>query len=72
MNESSSKGLPLIGAGNMLASMMASGLILGYLVDGWFDTRPLFMLLIGALGVVGGFQKAYQLLRMQHRARQQG
>lgn len=72
MSKSPSMGLPLIGAGNMFVSMIASGFIIGYLVDGWLDTRPLFMLIIGGLGLIGGFQKVHQLLRMQDRARNQG
>jgi len=65
MSKSPALGLPLIGAGNIFVSMVASGFVIGYFVDGWLDTRPLFMLGIGALGLIGGFQKAHQLLRLQ-------
>ncbi len=56
-------GLPLVGAGNMFVSMIVSGFLLGYLVDEWLDTRPLFMIVLGMLGLVGGFLKAHQLTR---------
>jgi ATP synthase protein I len=52
----------LIGAGTILTSMTIAGFLLGYLVDGWMDTRPLFMLVFAGLGVVGGFLKVYKLL----------
>lgn len=52
----------LIGAGTMLTSMVAAGFLLGYAVDAWLDIRPVFMMLFGGLGLVGGFMKAYQLL----------
>ncbi|MGK0674575.1 MAG: AtpZ/AtpI family protein [Halothiobacillaceae bacterium] len=71
MNNPPSIGLPLISAGSLFVSMIASGFIIGYLVDGWFDTRPLFMVIIGGLGLVGGLQRVHQLLRMQDRARDQ-
>ncbi|MEF3193981.1 MAG: AtpZ/AtpI family protein [Halothiobacillaceae bacterium] len=72
MTKPPSAGLPLIGAGNMFVSMIASGFIIGYVLDGWLDTRPLFMLIIGGLGLIGGFQKAHQLLRVPDGDRQQG
>lgn len=55
-------GLLLISVGTMLSSMMISGFLLGYWVDSWWDTRPIFMLVLGAMGVVGGFLKVYKLL----------
>ncbi len=70
MNKPSPMGLPLVGAGNMFVSMIASGFILGFLVDGWLDTRPVFMLIMGGLGLIGGLLQAHRLLRMQDRARE--
>jgi F0F1-type ATP synthase assembly protein I len=55
-------GLLMMGAGTMLTSMIASGFLLGYLTDRWLDSQPLFMLLFGGLGLVGGFLKVYKLL----------
>ncbi len=56
------KGLLLIGVGTQLTAMIAAGFLLGYGLDQWVDTTPLFLLLFGALGFVGGFLKAYQLM----------
>ena len=56
------RGLGLIGVGTILASMIASGFLLGYWVDVWLDTRPLFMLLFAGLGFVGGILKVHKLL----------
>jgi len=55
-------GLLLIGVGTILASTAISGFILGYLVDYWLETSPVFMLLLGGLGFIGGFLKVYKLL----------
>ena len=52
----------LIGVGSVLTSMMVSGLLLGFLVDWYFATTPLFMLALGALGFVGGLLKAFKML----------
>lgn len=62
MNQPSRPGLLLIGAGTMLTSMVVSGFVLGYLTDRWLDSLPLFMLLFGGLGFVGGILKVYKLL----------
>ena len=55
-------GLMLIGVGTILTSMVVAGFLLGYAIDVWADTRPIFMLLFGALGVVGGFLRVFRLL----------
>lgn len=56
------QGLLLIGVGTILTSMVVAGFLLGYAVDVWADTRPVFMLVFGALGVVGGFLRVFKLL----------
>lgn len=62
MSKPNVSGLALIGVGTMLTSMMVAGFLLGYGVDKWLDSRPVFMLLFGALGAVGGFLKVCKLL----------
>jgi len=62
MEKPQTKGLLLIGVGTMLTSMVVAGFLLGYAVDTWADSRPVFMLLLGGLGLVGGFLKVYKLL----------
>ncbi len=55
-----------VGAGNVFASMIISGLIIGYFVDQWLATLPIFMLLFGVLGFVGGMKKIHALLQYQN------
>lgn len=55
-------GLLLISVGTMLTSMIAAGFLLGYLLDTWLETLPLFMLGFGVLGFIGGILKVYRLL----------
>jgi len=62
MGKPSYSGLALIGVGTILTSTIIAGFLLGYGVDKWLDSLPVFMLLFGALGVVGGFLKVYKLL----------
>lgn len=52
----------LVGVGTHLAAMVVTGFILGYGVDTWLNTRPVFMMILGGLGFVGGILKAYKLL----------
>lgn len=62
MQRSWGGGLVLVGSGTILTSMIAAGFLLGYGVDTWLDSRPIFMLLFAGLGFVGGFLKVYMLL----------
>lgn len=62
MKPRKSRSLLLVGAGSMLTSIVVSGFLLGYAIDAWIDTKPVFMLLLGGLGFVGGFLKVYKLL----------
>lgn len=56
------KGLLQVGAGNMFASSIIAGLLLGYLLDRWLETAPIFMLILGALGFVAGMRNAKKAL----------
>ena len=60
--ETKGPGLLLISVGTMLTSMIVAGFLLGYWVDGWLKTPPIFMLIFGAMGLVGGFLKVFKLL----------
>ena len=61
-SEAPKPGLLLIGVGTMFAAMVLSGFLLGYWTDVWLDTNPLFMLLFGGLGLVGGILRVHRLL----------
>lgn len=56
------KGLLQVGAGNMFASSIIAGFLLGFLLDSWLETAPIFMLILGALGVVAGMRNAKKTL----------
>jgi ATP synthase protein I len=60
--QSGGAGIVLMGVGTILSSMILAGFLLGYLVDAWLDSRPMFMLVFAGLGAVGGFLKVYKLL----------
>lgn len=68
MNEPKSRserkgpGLLLISVGTMLSSTVVAGFLLGYWVDGWLGTSPIFMITLGGMGFVGGFLKVFKLL----------
>ncbi len=55
-------GLLLISLGSILTSMVVSGFLLGYALDVWLETQPIFMLLLGCLGFVGGIMKVYKMM----------
>ena len=54
--------LILLGVGTWFSAMVLSGLFLGYWVDVWLDSRPVFMLLFALLGFVGGTLRVHKLL----------
>ena len=56
------KGLLQVGAGNMFASSIIAGFLLGFMLDSWLETAPIFMLIIGALGFVAGMLNAKKTL----------
>jgi len=66
MSESRGSGLLLIGVGTMLTSMIVAGFLLGYGLDWWLDSRPIFMILFGGLGLIGGILKVCKLLSRLH------
>lgn len=60
------RGLMNMGAGNVFASTVIAGLLLGYGVDYWLGTAPLAMLGGGLLGFIGGMRNAHRLMQAQH------
>lgn len=60
--ENNRGNLLLIGVGTHMTSMIIAGFLLGYLVDYWLDTQPIFLLILGLMGLVGGILKAYRLM----------
>mgnify|MGYP000753280653 CR=1 FL=1 len=67
MNKNPLSDVLMVSAGNILASMVLSGLILGYLVDSWLGTAPIFMLSLGALGLFGGFRRVHKMVGAKDR-----
>jgi ATP synthase protein I len=53
----------LISAGSIFTSMLIAGFIVGYMLDQFFDTTPLFFLSCAVLGFIGGIQKVHQLTK---------
>ena len=52
----------LLGFGWYFASAIIGGLVGGYFLDRWLDTRPLFILLGLLLGTAAGFYGMYRML----------
>lgn len=51
----------LLSAGSIFTSMIVAGFLVGYAFDQLFETTPIFLLLCGLLGFIGGMQKVMQL-----------
>jgi ATP synthase protein I len=69
MKEEKSKtiGLLHIGAGNMFASMILSGFIIGYFVDQWLDKTPIFMLIFAVIGFIGGMIRVHEMISYENK-----
>lgn len=65
-SESNKLGLLQIGVGNIFSSMIISGFIIGYFVDQWLQVTPLFMMLFGLLGFIGGMKKVHAIVRYEN------
>lgn len=52
----------LLSAGSMFTSMIIAGFLVGYVMDLFFETTPLFLLSCGVLGFIGGMMKVHKLL----------
>lgn len=62
MKKPKGTSLVLLGVGTMLTSMVITGALLGYVLDAWLATQPLFMLILGVMGFIGGMLKVYKML----------
>ncbi|MDG6774278.1 AtpZ/AtpI family protein [Thiomicrorhabdus sp. ZW0627] len=51
----------LMSAGSIFTSMIVAGFLVGYALDQLFETTPIFLLLCGLLGFIGGTQKVMRL-----------
>ena len=54
--------LLLVGAGTLLVAMTVTGFTLGYAVDVWLDSSPVFMLIFGPFGFMGGILRIHKML----------
>ena len=62
MQKQSGAGWLLVGVGTNLTAMVVTGFVLGYFVDSWLGSKPIFMVILGCLGFVGGVIKAHEML----------
>lgn len=72
MQENSAKKTPkigmnflMIGSGQIFASTVIAGFIVGYGIDYFLETTPIFMLLCGVLGLVGGAKKVLRIVELE-------
>ncbi len=50
--------------GTEIVASTVIGLGMGYYVDKWLDTRPLFLLVFFLFGVIAGFLNLYRVVRL--------
>jgi len=62
MMKTTGSGLLLAGVGTHLAAMVIVGFALGFGLDYLIDTKPVFMLIFGILGFVGGILRACEMI----------
>jgi F0F1-type ATP synthase assembly protein I len=57
------------GLGFVLFGSISGGYLLGWLLDRWLGTTPIFALIVAGLGLAGGLVKILQILkRVEKRA----
>jgi ATP synthase protein I len=50
--------------GTEIVASTVIGLGMGYYIDKWLDTRPLFLLVFFLFGVIAGFLNLYRVVRL--------
>ncbi len=58
-------------AGISLVAAILIGLAMGYYIDKWLDTRPIFTLFMMVMGVISGFRNVYLLTKRELKRQQQ-
>lgn len=56
--------------GISLVASILIGLAMGYYLDQWLDTKPLFTLVMLAMGIISGFRNVYILTTRELRRQQ--
>ena len=51
----------LMGAGSMFTATIVAGFLVGYVIDLLLETTPIFMMVCGVMGFIGGIQKVMKL-----------
>jgi ATP synthase protein I len=57
----------LSSVGISLVAAILIGLAMGYYLDQWLDTRPLFTLIMMLIGIISGFRNVYILTNRELR-----
>ena len=60
-----------VGVGTVLSSMVIAGFLLGYLADYMFDTQPVFLMLFGLLGFIGGMMRVKDIVTADSKQQRQ-
>ena len=47
-------------AGTELVGSVIAGALIGYLLDGWLETKPIFLIIMLLLGVITGFVNVWR------------
>lgn len=57
-------------AGISMVAAICIGLAMGYYLDKWFDTKPIFTLFMMLMGIVSGFRNVFILTKRELRRQQ--
>ena len=57
----------LSSVGISLVAAILIGLAMGYYLDQWLDTRPLFTMIMMLIGIISGFRNVYILTKRELR-----
>jgi len=49
--------------GIALVASTCVGLAIGYYLDKWLDTKPVFLIILTVLGIVAGFKEMFSIIK---------